>query len=168
MPNVQSIIQTSNRNKLVKTQNSSDLNNRCNCRNKGECPLLGECQESNIIYQAKVQAKDSEETYIGLTATTFKKRFSNHKQSFNDRSKRFSTQLSKYIWEQKDQGKDFNISWRIVSKARPYNNTTKRCHLCLTEKHFIINKPAMATLNKRSELISKCRHMDKYLVDKIS
>ncbi len=170
MPNVQAIIQTSNRNKLVKTQNINESNrdNMCNCRNKEECPLPGKCQSSNIIYQAKVSTQDSEETYIGLTATTFKKRFSNHKQSFNDRNKRFNTQLSKYVWELKDQERDFIINWRIVTKAQPYSNITKRCNLCLAEKYYIINKPAMATLNKRSELISKCRHMDKFLVDKVS
>ena len=122
MPNVQAVIQTSNRNKLVKTQNINELNkdNMCNCRNKQECPLPGKCQSSNIIYQAKVSTEDSEETYIGLTATTFKKRFSNHKQSFNDRNKRFNTQLSKYVWELKDQEKDFIISWKIITKAMTY------------------------------------------------
>ena len=45
-----------------------------------------------------------------------------------------------------------------------YNNRTKRCNLCIAEKYFIMCKPKTATLNKRNELISKCRHKDKFLL----
>ena len=45
-----------------------------------------------------------------------------------------STELFKYIWQLKDNSVNFNIKWSIIARARPYNNTTKRCDLCLTVK----------------------------------
>ena len=39
-----------------------------------------------------------------------------------------------------------------------YNNGTKTCDLCLTEKLTIINANKRKLLNKRPELISKCRY----------
>ena len=46
----------------------------------------------------------------------------------------------------------------ILTKAKSYTNLTKRCNLYSTEKFCILFKPDMATLNKRNELISTCRH----------
>ena len=60
-----------------------------------------------------------------------------------------------------------NIKWRKVKQARSYSNVSKRCNLCLWEKYFIICKPEMSTLNKRSELISTCRHSKKFLLNTI-
>ena len=40
-------------------------------------------------------------------------------------------------------------------------------NLCLWEKYFIICKPKMATLNKRNELVSACRHNKKFLLSNI-
>ena len=50
----------------------------------------------------------------------------------------------------------------IICRARPYSNITKRCDLCTTEKVMIINSKPDELLNKRSELISKCRHENKF------
>ena len=35
---------------------------------------------------------------------------------------------------------------------------------CTAEKHLIITKPHLATLNKRNELVSTCRHRRKYIL----
>ena len=45
-----------------------------------------------------------------------------------------------------------------------YYKTTKQCNLCLTEKLSIINIDKTTTLNKRSELVSKCRHKNSCLM----
>ena len=37
-------------------------------------------------------------------------------------------------------------------------------NLCLTEKVFIIRANTKGLLNKRTELLSKCRHRNKYVV----
>ena len=47
------------------------------------------------------------------------------------------------------------------------NYASNRCNLCLWEKYFIIYKPKMATLNKRNELVSACRHNKKFLLSNI-
>ena len=42
---------------------------------------------------------------------------------------------------------------------------TKKCRLCLQEKFEILAYPNPdELLNKRSELVSKCRHVNKFLL----
>ena len=76
----------------------------CNCRKKEECPLPGKCTIQNVIYEAKVTTENDYKRYIGLTAMPFKKRYSSHKSSFNNRDKSNQTELSKHIWKLKDEG----------------------------------------------------------------
>ena len=128
------------------------------------CPLEGECLARSIVYQATVTSGDKEEPYVGLTATDFKSRYANHKASFKAESKRNSTELSKHIWQLKDNSLDYAITWKILCRTPHYTNVTKRCNLCLAKKYFIICKPKRATLNKRDELISIWRHKDKFLL----
>ena len=98
------------------------------------------------------------------TATEFKTRWRNHQMSFKHESKRNDTELSKHLWRLKDEKKDFAISWKILTKAKSYSNLTKRCNLCNTEKFYILYKPDMATLNRRNELVSTCRHRRQFLL----
>ena len=72
------------------------------------------------------------------------------------------TELSKYIWSLKREGKIFRVNWDVLRKAPSYSNLSKRCDLCLTEKLMIISADKSTLLNKRSELISKCRHQNKF------
>ena len=57
------------------------------------------------------------------------------------------------------------LVWTIAEKVPPYSNISEKCLLCLHEKIEIINyfRPE-ELLNKRSELISKCRHANKFLL----
>ena len=161
MPSMERIIQAENRKKLAAMSNDTKLDkseNCCNCLRKNKCPLEGKCKTESIVYKAEVSSEGKTETYIGLTSTDFKARYGNHKNSFTNPAKRHSTELSKYIWKLKDEKKDFNIKWNIMCKASTYNSNSKKCNLCLAEKYYIICHPEWASLNKRSELISKCRH----------
>ena len=54
------------------------------------------------------------------------------------------------------------ISWKIKGIYKSYNPTSKRCNLCLTEKLEILYDPDKNLLNKISEIISQCRHKNKY------
>jgi len=166
MPSVNKIIQDSNRKKLnTPTDAPPATNNRmCNCRNAANCPLRGECLSSSVLYQAIVKANDTEESYVGLTANSFKSRFSGHKHSFNNRDKKHSTELSQHVWTLKDNNRDFNIEWKVLGSARSYSNVTKRCALCNLEKYYIICRPELASLNKRTEIVNKCRHQNKFLI----
>ena len=138
----------------------------CNCRCKADCPLPEKCTTTNVIYEAKVTTENETETktYLGLTSTSFKTRYTAHKASFNHQSKRNQTELSKHIWNLKDQGRPYNITWRIRKHAQPYSPRTKKCNLCLWEKLLIITADKATTLNSRTELISTCRHKKKYFL----
>ncbi len=135
----------------------------CNCRTKPNCPLNGKCLTKNIIYEATIATSNLEKTYIGLTATSFKARHSNHSASFNHRSKRHQTELSNYIWKLKDENIPYTITWKIIKHAQPYSPKTKRCNLCLWEKYHIITAKK-TILNSRTEIISTCRHKKKFLL----
>ena len=162
MPNLERKIGAHNKSSLANNSQSNEKS--CNCRDKRSCPLSGDCLIQNVVYQATVESPMGKETYIGLTANQFKTRFRNHTASFRNENKRNATELSKYIWSLKDAKMEFAVTWKIMARARPYSNVTKKCNLCITEKFFIICKPGTGTLNKRNELASACRHATKYLI----
>ena len=160
MPNIKNTIEAHNTRLMSKDRQTATP--PCNCRNKNECPLNGECRSKEIVYQATVVSENKEETYIGATATEFKQRYANHKQSFNKQSKQAATELSKHIWDLKSRKKDYTIKWKIVGRARAYTNVRKKCDLCILEKFNIIFHHNKASLNKKSELIGGCRHSNKF------
>ena len=91
-------------------------------------------------------------------------RFSNHKRDFKHKKYGKCTELSKYIWSLKLQGIIPKIKWKIVKKVSSVvsSNYSK---LCLTEKFYItesLNDKNL--LNKKSELVSKCRYQSKLLL----
>ena len=62
------------------------------------------------------------------------------------------------IWKLKDKGIAHEVTWSILATASGYNTTTKQCRLCLMECWFILFKEELATLNRRQEIFSSCRH----------
>ena len=158
---------------LIKSHNSSvhkpaTVNNDpgCNCINKPNCPLNGACLTPCITYAATVTIgrEKKEKIYYGSTKNTFKKRFDGHTYSFRHRESRTDTKLSELVWDLSDQGIQFSIKWSIVSKSHPYVCGSKRCDLCLSEKMAIARSRHPGMINKRSELMSKCKHRDKFLL----
>ena len=73
-----------------------------------------------------------------------------------------STELSKYIWELKNNNIEHNLKWRIGSKAHSYACGSRKCDLYLTEKLTIIKADPERLLNTRDALVSNCRHMNKF------
>ena len=103
--------------------------------------------------------------YKAHSDTEFKTRYGNHKKSFCHRRYEKDTELSKYIWELKDQNKNFEIKWSIYRKSCGYNQVAKSCNLCLMEKVLICNfKDKERLINKRVDLVSKCRHENKFIL----
>lgn len=153
-------------NKSVLNNNKTMVGKTCNCRKPAECPMGQNCLKESVVYQATVTTDDTNlaKTYVGLTENSFKTRFTNHKASFNHSTKRHNTELSKYIWTLKDNKTAYKISWKILKQAAPYSPASNRCNLCLWEKYFIICQPELASLNRRNELISSCRHASKFLL----
>ena len=126
---------------------------------------MGECQQRGVIYQATVLSEEKRnQTYIGLTAGTFKKRFDGHTSTFRSEEANGTT-LSSYIWKLKNEGRDFEILWKVISKATPFSPVTEQCALCTAEKFYIIYKPELGTLNTRNELGAHCRHKQRVLLD---
>ena len=161
--NLQTIIKKHNR-KILGTSKTPYTENNCNCRKKNDCPLKNNCLTQSIVYNANVttESDTTGKNYIGLTEGTFKQRYTQHKLSFRNRNYSNSTELSKHIWILKDNNTNFAINWNILATAPAYSNKSKRCHLCLTEKLYLIRAKKPSLLNKRSELISNCRHENKF------
>ena len=169
MPNMAKKIGAQNRKVLQKYQDlstSSNVTPLCNCRDPQSCPLDGLCRTKSVVYQATVNKGDIEtqEGYIGLSGGEFKTRFTQHKSSFKNRSKKDSTALSQYIWELKEKGINYSIEWKILCQAPTYHPGSGRCLLCLSEKFYIMFYNEMASLNKRSEVSNTCRHKHKFLL----
>ena len=162
MPNMQKIISNHN-NSILNTTNLHTSSPPCNCRNKKNCPLDGKCRESSIIYKASISSdSETQKHYYGLCETEFKLRYNNHIHSFKNKQKKNATELSKEVWRLKEEGKQPRIEWQIIKKAKPYSCGGKKCNQCLEEKLFILLSDSHNSLNKRNELIAKCRHKTKF------
>ena len=107
------------------------------------------------------------ETHTGLTSRTFKQRYYGHTSSFNHRDSTSSTTLSSYSCGLKDQDRNFNLSWSIIDRGKAFNPVTRRCNLSTKEKFHLIFQPEGASLNKRSEMFSTCRHRKKNLLSNL-
>ena len=164
LPNLESMI--AKHNAKIAYPRLAQEEKLCNCRKKDECPLDGKCLSSNIIYQATVTTENgSKDTYVGLTANTFKQRLAQHKSSFKNKAKKGETTLSQHIWSLKDKNVSHNIKWKIISKAKSFSPITEKCYLCTKEKSYIIFKPKMCSLNTRNELATHCRHKNRMLLE---
>ena len=90
-------------------------------------------------------------------------RYNNHKKSFRHERYCYDSELSKYLWELYEEGKEHKIEWSIIRKI---NSSThfNFCKLCLTETYFILNALGHCRLlNKKSKFVNKCRHENKLL-----
>ena len=107
--------------------------------------MENKCQSKNLIYQATVQQTlhNKSETYIGLTATSFKDRLANHKTSFKYASKSGQTSLARHIWDLKEKGVDYTLSWKLIDRAQLF---------CTTKIPYNLHNPDAATLNKKTKL----------------
>ena len=141
------------------------FNSNCNCRGGTKnCPMEGaRCLDTCTVYQATVSAVGKvEETYIGLSKPPFKSRYGNHKSTFKHSQKRMKTTLAGYIWKLQDEGVPYNIKWETIATARAFTASSKKCRLCLMENVKTMHKGA--TVNKRTEFFSSCRHKEGLLV----
>ena len=99
-PNLKQHIDTHNMNI---TKNKIPNNERaCNCVNKDLCPLYQQCLTTCIVYQADLTSIENPQhtkSYIGISETTFKKRYEYHKKAFNIEKYKNDTALSKEFWK---------------------------------------------------------------------
>ena len=104
--------------------------------------------------------------YLGSAEGDFKQRVYNHRMSFNNKDRSTDTALPKHTWKEKRKFKIMLLlKWYKIKTVPAYSNIFKKCQLCLQEKFEMLNYPnPNELLNKRSELISKCRHVNKFLL----
>ena len=162
MPNMASII--ARHNKALTRPPFQTNQTPCNCRKPNKCAMKGKCLTENIVYKCEVKTKNSTKEYIGITASSFKTRYTAHKASFVHEDKSHNTALSTHIWNLKNKNTVYRTNWSILKQAPSYSKNIRQCQLCLTEKTYISIANKKVTLNKRNEIISKCRHRDKLLL----
>ena len=157
---------------IIKKHSTKVINNvseehedGCNCRKNDKCPLDNKCLMTNVIYKTCVKSEDhpNPKVCIGLQKAPLRKDSTSTscllRPKLRKKHRTFKVQL-----ELKDRKKEFDIRWSIITRASPYNSSSKRCDLCLTEKLDIIKASKSMILNKGSELISKCRHENKFYI----
>ena len=186
MANMAQTVAKHNKKVLSTIRPKVEVNEGCNCRSPPcplpaclptcptPCPRDGHCLTPGVIYQAEVTATEvqpppalpitTKETYTGLSKPPFKSRLGGHKHDMRHETAKGTT-LSKHVWDLKREGTPFTISWSILARGDGYNPSTKSCRLCLLEKWHILFKPEGATLNKRLEVFSNCRHKASLVLD---
>ena len=94
-------------------------------------------------------------------------RYENHKKSFRHKKYSAETHLAKYCWELKDKCNALTVNFSIAKSVKG-KSLINNCGLCLSEKLFTIRNLDNANmLNKKSEIISKCCHINKRLLIKV-
>ena len=162
--NVRNIIKSHNK-KLINSSNHHAQ--QCNCRTKEDCPLERKCRTEIIIYKCIISTSGHlDKVYLGNAEGDFKKIYYNHITSFKNETQINKTTLEKYVWEQKQR---HNITptptWYIVKSVPSYSNITRSYMLCLHKKFEILTDPNQdELLNKTSELVSECHHINRYLL----
>ena len=91
----------SSMNKVIRKHNSKIMKNlapstikTCNCRQKTDCPMDGNCLSECLIYKASVSTPTNN-YYYGTSENNFKERFINHNCSFTNKSREKNTEMSK-------------------------------------------------------------------------
>ena len=87
----------SRHNKTILASKNTNVHPSCNCRRKAECPLNGNCCKRAIVYKASISTDSNDPPKC--CETEFKSRFYNHRQTFKNKQKRYTTELSKAFWE---------------------------------------------------------------------
>ena len=162
IPNLKSLINSHNQNILRDQPQSTPKT--CNCLKKEDCPMNGFSLTKSLLYYATITCDKENYTklYKGICETTFKKRYANHKKYFKVPTYKNDTKLSTEYWALKTKQLNSKMSWQIKRRYNSYNPICRRCNLCLNEKLEILDDQDKSLLNKQSEIISHCRHQNKF------
>ena len=170
MPNVDRILKANNK-KLLEPEKKLKLEG-CNCHEPQSCPIGNHCQTRSLIYRGDLKYEvtrqgsqiEINKVYFGNSMNTFKERYGVHKSSFTHQRYKESTGLSSFIWKIKERNLPYRLTFSVVTLAPAYTKESKFCFLCLAEKTSILFSDHFSSLNKRSELMGKCRHRQKQLL----
>ena len=151
-------------NSKVMKNPASSTTKACNCRLKTDCPMDGNCLSEWLVYKTSVSTTTNK-YYHGICENIFKERYNNHNCSFWNKSRKKKTELSKYIWGLKEKGINYLINWNIAMKLQKYVCGSRKCDFCIFEKLLISRADPNVFLNKRDEVVLKCRHRNKFTLN---
>ena len=107
----------------------------------------------SVVDEATVTAEGEERrTYVGSSATSLKLRINNHRCDFRNEGRRNSTSLSAHVWRLKEAGKEPDVTFKTLRRAKPYSPVSRKCTLCTMEKVFIARGDEKVMLNKKNEI----------------
>ena len=174
-PNIKQVVAKHNK-KMLEAVVPKEEERSCSCprakRLAGDCPLQGKGITKNNVYQAtvvetKADGEQRVETYVEVSAPPWKKRYASHKSSFIHPHKKGETKLSANIWDLKERGSTYDITWKVIDWGSPLTPVTGRCNLFTNEKFYILRQPEMASLNSRQEVGPHCRHIAMSLLSNV-
>ena len=91
----------------------------------------------------------------GVAEKSFKDPFT-HQDCVNE------TELSKEYWDNKRSNFIPKVTWSIARECPLYSLSKRKCYFCLNEKFEINSNKGNNLLNKKPELINKCKHLNKH------
>ena len=93
----------------------------------------------DTVYDCRVTSPEPRKISFRFAKGKWKKRYYNHKKSFNHKRYSLETTLSSYVWHLKETLNETpNLKWSAVRCVAPYSNISKKCLLCLYGKLVII------------------------------
>ena len=154
VPNMKSIINT--HKKTIINPPKNNITRRWNCIRKHQCPPMSYTKQ--VPHQTKEIWKQKfimtlVKHHLSSDTRTIKKTFNNIKYQTD-------TELLNEYWNIILANKTSNISWEILGTHKSDNQSSKQC--LLNEKLVIALHGDDNMLNKKSEVITKCRHRNKY------
>ena len=73
--------------------------------------------------------------------------------------------LSTYVWNVKENShKQPQVNFKIKKNILSYRPEIEKCNLCIGEKKEIILADENKIINRNDEILTKCRHRNKYLL----
>ena len=91
-----------NHNKNILGKKPSINKSTCNCQNKEACPLNGQCQTGEAVYEDTLSSNQpnyKEKKYFGIAGESFKGRLYNHNLSLRNEFYKNDTEFSMELWQ---------------------------------------------------------------------
>ena len=126
--------------------NRSKHDKTWNCRDQAACPVENYCLKNNVVYKATVEYDDKKQHYIGMKENSFKTRYTLHKSSFKQSTKRKQTELSNLIWTLKDSHTEYKLTWSIID-----HTSLENAHVtCVSQRNSILSLARISSTGKPS------------------
>ena len=131
----------------------------------------GKCLEKDILYIARITSdllNYNAKEYKGIRSTTWKERYGNHRKAFRNDYYEKDSALSEEVWNIKRKDGQYTIQCQKHQNFPSYTPKMMKCSLCMNEKLETALHKGDDLLNKRSEIISQCRHRNRFKLIKLN